>query len=185
MKSKFDDRSSWFHHTSGENTYMKKIREAELAKPASFSSEKVRLLPECVREKPDTNRIANIKVSEIAGLDFALRLRISDCEISFSELLFYYLHGASLVKESFKYFESSSVKAESRFLTSEFLHFPNKEGLERKATAQRGMSFLFYDGSYYADQGRHRAMIAKYYLYHFMSPEAELQNVDISDSMSF
>lgn len=178
MLKKYPKRD-WFHHRTGENQIMTQLRMGELENPSSIGHKTIKLLKEGLKTT-DISEVGNVPVSKIVGFDQLSHLQIWEENVTFHDLLFLHLHGASLIPDTLDYYVGDGLKADSKHLNEEYVECPNKTGIEASASARRGVSFLEYNGEYYVEQGRHRTILAMFYITQSIGESGVIKKVDIT-----
>jgi len=124
--------------------------------------------------------LTKIPISKIVGISQG-NLDDYSPGMTFAEVLFRCLHGASLNEASIEYLCGDAVKSDGY---PGYLPFPQINGLSKvcsKYPAKGDMTFARVHDRYYADQGQQRAIVARYAIFQRFGIEGVLSNVHVFD----
>lgn len=156
-----------------ENRYIALIRDNELRNPAPFSKTKILLMDDerTITEFPETkplnrdsiNFVEDVPIIHIAGISIPTHLDNFEYGMTFREVLFECLHGASLIQESLDYFLSDCHKSDMHGLTA---NFPQDKGYQgTSAYGRKGVGLTKRSNRFFVDQGQQRTLMAMFWIF--------------------
>jgi hypothetical protein len=168
----------------GENEEMRKLRERELSDGggADFSNVPLRLRPDVPIATDRAGKLADVPIAKLVRIGTTNNLDNYEERMTFGEILFQCLHGASWTKESIDYMCGDAVKSEGYAGYKKFPQIPGISKCNSKYLARGGMTFSLIHGVYYCDQGQQRAIMARYAIFQRFGIEGVLKNVYVYDA---
>ncbi len=158
-----------------ENAILAQIRDEELKNPAPFSNREIvdfgmpkseSLYPLDEQGGEFSDSVEDVPIIDIVGLSNTNNLDNYEEGMTFRDVLFKCLHGASLTKESLQYFVGDDLKSDKHECNPEFTYFPQDEKyMGSKGYARRGVGLTKRGDVFYVDQGKQRTIIAMFHIY--------------------
>jgi len=158
-----------------ENPFLAQSRNTEQANPAPFSNrelvdfgfDKSNSIYSLVEQKGKRSYfVEDVPVVDIIGLSNTNNLENYKEGMTFRDVLFNCLHGASLTKESLMYFLGDDLKSDKHQMEPEYRVFPQDDKyVGGKGYARGGVGLTKRGNVYYVDQGKQRTIIAMFYIY--------------------
>lgn len=176
---------------SAPNRYLEMLRETEEANLSFFASRPVLLMDSefTLRRLPESRFIsgarhyvlADVPIAQIAGIFLSSALSRQELPfvegVSFRQVLFAHLHGASLNEMSLPYLVGPQVKHPDYDHYAEFPQTDEYKGTSGQARG--GISLTKRGAWYFADQGQQRVIMAMFAIAHAMGPSGALRNVRV------
>lgn len=169
----------YFDPDTGPNPVLERIRAIDITPEgrAPFSDQPLLFLDDDADARLAGGKslgVTDIPIENIVGISDFGNLHNYEPGMSFQQVLFNCLHGASLTDESLDYLCGDLVKSKQ---VAGFIEFPQLHGLPGALRARRGMSFTKVRDRYYADQGQQRAIFARYAIFQRFGISGLLRNV--------
>lgn len=173
-----------------ENPIIAQIREGEMANPAPFSDRVLYVasdnddytLPSSAKvlgDFPD-HETGDIPILQIVGVNNSNNME-HIAGMTFREVLFEALHGATLCEDSLDYFLSNDLK-DGRFINNKsFRYFDqNDRFIKSKVYGRKGIQGTRLGQNFYINQGQQRSILAMFWIWQSRPENLMLQNVQVS-----
>lgn len=173
----------------GENPFLKKIRDNDLAKAAPFSASTLFVLDDerTLEEAPETayqpgpreSVIEDVPIARIVGVTGVGHLQDFTYGMTFRQVLFMSLHGASLTASSLDYFLGDSLKGDNHQRLPGYTEMPQDERCIGNERARGGITLLKRGDYYFADHGKQRTLMAMFWIFQNRGERGTLNKVSV------